>query len=312
MRGYVKGPESRIPNDGPLSGEPSARRQPRGSESLIRLGELLEPFPSATLARVFESVLKGQVDVEFTAQRVADARSRSCQSRDGACMNVLAVDVGTSIVKAAIVDSNGNVSGSASARTNVTTPVPGAAEIDSRDITRLPLKVMACARASSALASEDISAISVTGARGTILVFDASGQAQGPTIVWTDRRGASEIETFVDALGGADVVTAALGINPDPTLSVAAIMRWQRIGGNRGARRFAGPQATAIERLTGESVTDSSNAGYYGFARLSDSDWNPDYPETPEQDTTIRQHRTFNPQVVGSNPTGPTKANSNV
>jgi len=192
-------------------------------------------------------------------------------------MNVLAVDVGTSVVKAAVVDSHGKVSGSASKRTEISTPALGAVEIDATDITRLPIEIMAAARAEAGIPSEEISAISVTGARGTILAFDENNHPVGTAIAWADRRGSHEVAEFVEVLGGWDTVSGVLGINPDPTLSVAAIIQLKRGNSGRSIRRFAGPQATVIEGLTGDPVTDLSHAGYYGFAGVSDTDWNPEY-----------------------------------
>lgn len=192
-------------------------------------------------------------------------------------MNVLAVDVGTSVVKASVIDAHGNVLGSSSERTTISTPVPGVVEIDPSSITRLPIEVMAAALVNAGIHGKKTSAISVTGARGTILAFDQHNHPVDVAIAWTDRRGSAEVARFVDILGGWDVVSDALGINPDPTLSVAAILHWQRGDMRAQVRSFAGPQAAVIQSLTGDFVTDFSHAGYYGFACLSDTDWNPEY-----------------------------------
>ena len=104
----------------------------------------------------------------------------------------------------------------------------------------------------------------------TVQAFDGNDAPLGNAVTWVDRRGRDELNGFVERLGGLDRVAALLGIDADPVLSAATILRWRADLDcpQHGAVRFAGPQATVIQRLTSMWATDESHAPHYGLAAL--------------------------------------------
>lgn len=171
-------------------------------------------------------------------------------------MALLTIDVGTTVVKAAVVDRSGEVLGSAAVRTRDVSEGSGTAEIAATDLTQVPLDVLRETFLSSGLHSEEIEAIGVTGARGTVQAFDRNDAPLGNAVTWVDQRGRDELNEFVERLGGPDPVAALLGINANPVLSVATILRLRTDPDcpQHGAVRFAGSQATVIQRLTGKEA----------------------------------------------------------
>ena len=190
---------------------------------------------------------------------------------------VAAVDVGSSVVKAAVFDRTGGVHGMTRARTSPLSPEPGAAELDPSELLQKPLSTLGQAIAGSDIDPGRIVAVAVTGARGSILARDTSAHPIGPVIMWTDNRGQPYLDILVDTLGGSAQVTETLGVAPGTFLSVAAILRLKdhipdldsRIGS------FGGPQALLIEALTGDFATDASHAVYYGLTGLGGRSWDP-------------------------------------
>ena len=71
-------------------------------------------------------------------------------------MAFLTIDVGTTVVKAAVVDGSGEVLGSAAARTRGVSEGADTAEIAATDLTEVPLRVLRQAFLSSGLHAGDI------------------------------------------------------------------------------------------------------------------------------------------------------------
>lgn len=87
------------------------------------------------------------------------------------------------MVKAAVFDERGQALGSAFETTRITSEKKGSAEIMSDCLTHLPLRVLARARSASKVASDEFAAISVTGARGTILPCVIKSWRTGPIFI---------------------------------------------------------------------------------------------------------------------------------
>ncbi len=189
-------------------------------------------------------------------------------------MLIAAVDVGSSVVKACVANRDGAVLGLAGIATRVASHLPGMAEMDPGDLLDRPLEMLAAAVARSGASPDEVAAVSVTGARGTLLPLDRAGRPLGRAPVWTDSRGENCLETFVERCGGRGAFTARTGLLLDTTLSAATILRWRAEGDPAGAATcFAGPQAVAIRCLTGTLATDATNAAHYGFAALGCTGW---------------------------------------
>lgn len=179
-------------------------------------------------------------------------------------VRALAIDVGTSSVRTALVDRGGAVTHIRQRALTVTTPHPGEVELDAREIGRLVIE----------LATQTLrdggpcDVVGITNQRATTIVFDPqTGQPVGPAIGWQDLR------TVLDCL-----VLQGDGLRLAPNQS-ATKARWliQHSGRSPRALRFATIETWVAWLLTegGAHVTDRSNAAVTGLVTLDINAWDP-------------------------------------
>lgn len=114
---------------------------------------------------------------------------------------LIGIDLGTSSVRAAVVDEGGRIQGLGQQEYPIETPRPGWAEQDPEQWWRATC--LACREAIVRAAAEpsDIAAISFSGQmHGTVLV-DAAGRALGKSIIWADGRSGALAGRLNQALG---------------------------------------------------------------------------------------------------------------
>lgn len=177
-------------------------------------------------------------------------------------MRALAIDVGSSSVRAALVDESGRLSHVRRAALSVRTPSPGEVELDGAEIASAALAV---ARETLA-AGGGCDAVGVTTQRATTILFDAtSGEPLGPALSWQDLR------TVIDCL-----VLQGEGLRFAPNQS-ATKARWllEHALGPRGPWRLATVETWLAWHLSGGAafVADRTNASVTGLARLDLSGW---------------------------------------
>jgi glycerol kinase len=177
-------------------------------------------------------------------------------------VKALAIDVGTTSVRTALVGIDGAVTHIHQQRLSVTTPQPGEVELDAIEIGRLVIT----------LAEQTLSeggpceVVGITNQRATTIVFDAAtGEPVGPALGWQDLR------TVIDCL-----ILQGEGLRLMPNQS-ATKARWLVNQSGRSAHdlRFATVETWVTWLLTqGTShVTDRSNAGVNGLITLDLNSW---------------------------------------
>ena len=177
-------------------------------------------------------------------------------------VRALAIDVGTSSVRTALVDDAGGVSSLFQRRLTITTPQPGEVELDADEIGRVVLELAARTLADGGGAD----VVGITNQRATTVVFDpVTGHAVGPTLGWQDLR------TVFDCL-----VLQEKGLRLAPNQS-ATKLRWLLDHAQRPAStlRFATIETWITWLLTrGEAhVTDHSNAAITGLVDVDVTNW---------------------------------------
>jgi glycerol kinase len=101
-------------------------------------------------------------------------------------MSVLVIDVGTSGLRAAVVDGDGELHALHHRPFPPATPFPGLVEVDA---TGLAAAVLDVARASLAEHGQPVRGVGVTAQRATTIVWDrATGEPIGPALGWQDLR----------------------------------------------------------------------------------------------------------------------------
>jgi glycerol kinase len=174
----------------------------------------------------------------------------------------LVVDVGTTSIRSAIVDEDGEVSHVNQERLAVSSPAPGEVELDAGQIARLSLEL-----ATRSLADGGpCDVVGVANQRATTILFDpANSRPVGPAIGWQDLR------TVVDCL-----VLQGSGVRLAPNQSATKAKWLLESSGRPGNElRFATIETWVAWHLSGGSsfVTDHSNAAVNGLVTAGATEW---------------------------------------
>ncbi len=188
-----------------------------------------------------------------------------------------------------VFDHGGNVVSSAYEKHEQIYPEPGWVEHDPMEIWENTQSVITKALDEGGIDAEQLEAIGVTNQRETTLLWDAeSGQPIANAIVWQDRRTTDRIETLEDE-GKAEMVQEKTGLEPDAYFS-ATKAEWLldntdpiklqrarpqdvRERAEEGDLMFGTMDTWVIYNLTGNHITDVSNASRTMLFNIHEMDW---------------------------------------
>lgn len=184
---------------------------------------------------------------------------------------VLALDLGTTSVRALVVSEAGAVVGRARRPLSQQYPKPGWLEQDPLEFIRLATLVMQHALADAAVQPESVLGIGIVSQRSTAIAWDsATGEPLTPAIGWQDRRNQERVDELI-----------ALGI-PINTLASATKFEWllandpatQRAA-DAGRLRLGTPDVWLSDRLSGGAsfVTDPGHAACTGLYDSGENSW---------------------------------------
>src|SRR5438876_225738 len=184
---------------------------------------------------------------------------------------VVALDEGTSGVRAVLVDATGTPRAQAYREVLPAHPAPGLVEHDPEALWRATLAVLGAVLAQ--VPAERVRGLGIATQRGTALVWEAAtGRAAAPALSWQDGRTAARCQAlmaegvFVSPLAAATKIEWLLDrIDPD------------RAGVRSGRLRCGTVDAWLAWRLTAGRVfaSDASNASCSGFYDLLARGWSP-------------------------------------
>ena len=177
-------------------------------------------------------------------------------------MRALAIDVGTTSVRTALVDAHGLVTHAHQRRLGVATPHPGEVELDAEEIGRVALELAARTLRDGG----PCDAVGVTNQRATTIVFDAAtGRPVGPALGWQDLR------TVIDCLV---LQGEGLRLAPNQTATKA---RWLVSAAGRAPRdlRVATVETWIAWLLSAGALfaSDHSNAAVTGLVGADAATW---------------------------------------
>lgn len=194
---------------------------------------------------------------------------------------VMALDSGTTSVRAVIVDEYDCIVAQASRRIKTFYPRPGWVEQDPMEILASQIAVMMEVQFKSGIHSDRIAAIGITNQRETTVVWDRdSGLPVHNAIVWQCRR-TSEITDALIADGMSDIIRDKTGLMPDPYFSGTKI-KWildnvdgARAAADAGELMFGTIDTWLIYNLTGGMVhaTDYTNASRTMLFNIHTLEW---------------------------------------
>ncbi len=171
----------------------------------------------------------------------------------------LGIDLGTSSVKALVIDTSGSIRGSGAAGYPVHRPAAGHAEQDPEEWWGATTVAVRAAVAAAG-ADVEVAAIGLSGQMHGTVLLDATDQPLGPVIIWEDQRSERDVAEITALIGAARLVE--ITGSPVATGFQAATIRWlQREAADRWARvrSILAPKDELRRRLTGEIATDPSD-----------------------------------------------------
>ncbi len=217
--------------------------------------------------------------------------------------HLLALDLGTTSVRALVVRADGAVRARAARRLRVAHPRPGRVEQDPRDLLQRSLEVLHEALRGANLDARDCVALGIATQRSTALAWDAcSLEPLAPALGWQDQRVADELPRWrargarVSALASAP--RFAWWLSNEPVLRAAA---------RSGRLRLGTPDAWLAASLSGDSVTDASQACCTGLYDDASGGWSEAALATFELEEawlprivpTALPHATTRPSLLG-------------
>ena len=194
---------------------------------------------------------------------------------------ILALDAGTTSVRAILFDGDGRVRGIAQKEIRQIFPQPGWVEHDPQEIWSSQMAVTAEVLGRASVHPREVAGIGITNQRETTIVWDReSGEPVHNAIVWQDRRTAPMCDRL-RADGALKLLRKRTGLVPDPYFS-ATKLAWilenvprARKRAERGKLAFGTVDSWLVWKLTSgrRHVTDASNASRTLLFNIHTGEW---------------------------------------
>jgi glycerol kinase len=181
-----------------------------------------------------------------------------------------AIDLGTTSVRALVLEPGGRVLGRGARPLETRFPAPGRVEQDPESYFTRALQALRLALEAARAQASDLAALGIATQRATALAWSAdTGRALAPAIGWQDQRSAPRV---------AELRAEGVHIT---TLPAASKFEWWlrheasiREAARRGLLRLGTPDAWLAFRLSGEgSVTDAGQASCTALFDLARGAW---------------------------------------
>ncbi len=189
-------------------------------------------------------------------------------------MYLLGIDVGTSGVKAVLIDEQGQVRASASESYPLYTPKPLWAEQDPDDWWQATCKAVQSLFATSHISPNEVKGIGLSGQMHGSVFLDEYGEVIRPALLWCDQRTAEECAWITERVGEEQVLKTTL--NPVLTGFQAGKVIWLRDhepSAYARLRQVLLPKDYIRYRLTGEYATEVSDASGTALFDVPQRDW---------------------------------------
>ena len=180
---------------------------------------------------------------------------------------ILAIDIGTTSTRAAVVGPDGAFAGLAAAPLTSATPAPGRVEQDAWAVWTATRRAITEALAAAGRQPADIAAIGVTTQRASAVAWDrATGQALSPMVVWSDLRGATR---------AGELAQAGFMLAPQQAATKLESLL-ASVDAPPGGIAWGNIDSYIIFQLTGGAThaTDRSQAWPSGYLSFPDLGWN--------------------------------------
>ena len=184
----------------------------------------------------------------------------------------LGLDLGTSSLKALLVDGNQRAVGAASAPLTVQRPAPGHSEQDPAAWWQALDEVVAALREAHPREFAAVQAVGLAGQMHGAVLLGADDQVLRPCILWDDTRAAAECRELEQAFPALHEVAGNLAM-PGFTAPKLLWVRRHESDVFRRVARVLLPKAWLRYRLTGEFIEDMSDASGTLWLDVGRRDW---------------------------------------
>ena len=192
---------------------------------------------------------------------------------------ILAIDQGTTGTTCLVFDADAQLVDRAYREFTQHFPQPGWVEHDAAEIWDVTQAVALEALDDAGVGSRELQAIGITNQRETVCVWDPqSGEPLHRALVWQDRRTSARCDELREA-GHEALVRERTGLVLDPYFSATKI-EWllEHVDGLRecavdGRAAFGTIDSWLVFKLTGEHLTDVSNASRTSLYDIGRGDW---------------------------------------
>lgn len=181
--------------------------------------------------------------------------------------HILAIDVGTSTLKAVLYAVNGQVLMTSAARYEYQTPQPGWAEANPVDWWAALVEAVAALR-EAGFALEAVQAVGLTGQMHTAVLLDEAGDPLSPTILWLDRRAVLETVELQTQLK-----LPPQQLNSTYTLPKLLWLARHQPQVLARTRHLLWPKDYLRYRLTGQLATDPTEAAGAALLDMEQQSW---------------------------------------
>ena len=182
---------------------------------------------------------------------------------------LLAIDQGTTGTTCLVVDEALAICGRGYRELTQHFPAPGLVEHDAEEIWETVLAAAEAALADAGVDVGELHAIGIANQRETTVLWDrATGRPVAPALVWQDRRTAARCAELP-----FDLIRERTGLVPDPYFSATKLEWLLAHTGATGNLAFGTVDSWLAWKLTGEHVTDVSNASRTMLLSLGELAW---------------------------------------
>jgi xylulokinase len=214
----------------------------------------------------------------------------------------LGLDIGTSAVKALLMDQNGEIAAENSESYPLYTPNPGWAEQNPADWWQASQKVIKDLIAENEIEAAAIKAISFSGQMHSSVFLDEKMEVIRPAILWSDTRTSKECREIEKRVGGIKELTKLVS-NPALEGFTAAKILWLRNNepeNYKKVKKVLLPKDYIRYKLTGKLGMDLSDAAGTLLCDVKAEDWSAEIMELLEIEPEIMPPVVKSVDVVGN------------
>lgn len=188
---------------------------------------------------------------------------------------LLALDIGTTSIKAGIFDLSGRMIASANGEYNLEKPAPNIVELDPEIYWQTTIDVINELREKCNFDSKEIAAIGITGQAETFIVVDKSGKLLRKAIVWLDNRSQKETEEISENFNIDDVfrITGQQEITPTWTATKILWLKNNEPEIFAKAAKFLMVEDYIAAKLTGTYATDMALNASTLYYNMPEKKW---------------------------------------